>query len=134
MKDIRIDLEIMAMAYYYTVNYDNQKKIVYFCSLEKELEKKISDEDLEIFWNKINKIDVWNWKKKYESFPEPPTDGIDWKLKLRNKMGKVIYSTGYETYPDNFNMLMEAFDDLVGLEYDDCNRFENFTEDLEDYD
>ena len=47
-------------------------------------------------------------------------------------MGKVIYSTGYETYPDNFNMLMESFDDLVGLEYDDCNRFVNYGEDEEE--
>ena len=132
MKDIRIDLEIMAMAYFYSANYDKQKKIVYFCSLEKELERKISDEDLEIFWNKINKIDVWNWKKKYETFPEPPTCGIDWHLKLRNNNGKSKYSKGYETFPDNFNDLMIAFDDLVGNKYSEDNRFVNYGEDEEE--
>ena len=42
------------------------------------------------------------YKKKYETFPEPPTCGIDWHLKLRNNNGKSKYSKGYEVFPDNF--------------------------------
>ena len=49
--------------------------------------------------------------------------------KLNN--GKSKYSKGYEVFPDNFNDLMKAFDDLVGNEYSEDNRFVNYGEDEE---
>ena len=66
------------------------------------------------------------------SSPPPPTDGVDWILKLRSPDGKVKYATGYEKYPDTFNNLVEIFDELLGNKYDPDNKFFNYDEEKEE--
>ena len=127
MKDIRIEIEIVAMSYFYKIHYDIKKNKIYHSSIGqwKDLEKKISQNDLNIFWENLNNIDVWNWKKNYLP-DEVIMDGETWELKLRDNKGNNKYSTGHMVFPDNFNKLMQAFDDLAGIDYDEDNRFTNY--------
>ena len=132
MKKAVIDFEICSMAYLYSVELISAN-IIEFATLEAGHQGTIKiDSKLDVFWKKIDELDIWSWKKKYETFPEPPTCGIDWHLKLRNNNGKSKYSKGYEVFPDNFNDLMIAFDDLVENEYSEDNRFVNYGEDEEE--
>ena len=127
-----IDFEICSMVYLYSVELISVNAVE-FATLKSGHQGTIKvDSKLDVFWKKIDELDIWSWKKKYETFPEPPTCGIDWHLKLRNNNGKSKYSKGYETFPDNFNDLMIAFDDLVGNKYSEDNRFVNYGEDEEE--
>ena len=60
MKDIRIEIEIVAMSYFYKIHYDIKKNKIYYSSIGQweDLEKKISQNDLNIFWENLNNIDV----------------------------------------------------------------------------
>ena len=111
------------MRYQYTVSYNYLESTTSFCTMGSETIKNVSEEKLLEFWNSINELKIWDWKKKYEELPEPKLDGVSWELKLRSTKGKSLYSIGYENYPENFNNLMEAFDTFVGLEFDEDNRF-----------
>ena len=67
------------------------------------------------FWLAMDTLDIWNLKKKYPYWNqkyEPILDGCSWELKLRNKQGKVKYSSGYESYPRKFNKLIEELNKL----------------------
>jgi len=75
--------------------------------------------DLEVlnFWKKMDKINVWKWHKKYPYWKqkyEPLTDGCVWELKLRNKNGRVKYSTGHESFPRDFKKLIKELNILFG--------------------
>ena len=128
MKKIKIEIEIISMNYWYSINFDEKNKKIYFKSIAESFEKNINEEELNHFWNKIDELNIWGWSKSYEQ-PEPMCDGVNWQLKLRNNKGKNKYSSGQERYPDNFNDLIETFDNLIGLEYDEENRFFDYDED-----
>lgn len=130
-KKIVIDFEIYSMAYLYSVKLTSVN-IVEFVTLETNHQQIKVDSKLDTFWKKIDELNIWSWKKKYETFPEPPTDGVYWHIKLRDNNGKSKYSKGYEVFPDNFNELMIVFDDLVGNKYSEDNRFFNYDEDIEE--
>ena len=78
------------MAYLYSVKLTSVN-IVEFVTLETNHQQIKVDSKLDTFWKKIDELNIWSWKKKYETFPEPPTCGIDWHLKLRNNNGKSKY-------------------------------------------
>jgi len=129
VKPVVIELDIVAMRYQYTVSYNYLESTTSFCTMGSETIKNVSEEKLLEFWNSINELKIWDWEKKYEELPEPKLDGVSWELKLRSTKGESLYSIGYENYPENFNKLMEAFDILVGLEFDEDNRFYKDDED-----
>ena len=86
----------------------------------------IADEDkLTKFWKKLDKIDIWNWNKKYID-ERAPTCGNQWKLSLRNKVGNSKYINGYEMYPHNFQKFINALNQLfqikIEIEYNEDNR------------
>ena len=135
MKKEVISLNITAMVHLYEVEMLEKDKFV-FQNLEnggKEIS--VSQSKIDKFWQQIESIGVWDWKRKYEygkDEPQPPTCGVDWILQLRSPDGKVKYATGYEKYPDTFNNLVEIFDELLGNKYDSDNKFVNYDEEVEE--
>ena len=81
------------MVYFYNVKLISVNTVE-FATLEFSHQKINVDSKLDVFWKKIDELEIWNWKKKYETFPEPKTDGIGWYLKLRDNNGKSKYSKG----------------------------------------
>ena len=131
MKKTVIDFEIWSMIYFYNVKLISVNTVE-FVTLETSHQEINVNSKLDFFWKKIDELEIWSWKKKYETFPEPPTDGVGWHLKLRNNNGQSKYSKGYDVFPDNFNDLMITFDDLVGNKYSNNNRFFNIDEEVEE--
>ena len=58
------------------------------------------------FWDRIELIGVWNWKKKYNPKYEI-CDGYSWELKLRDRNGRVKYCTGHQSFPRKFKDLIK---------------------------
>ena len=69
----------------------------------------------------MDKLEVWNWKKKYPYWKqkyEPLLDGCSWELKLRNREGRAKYCSGYESFPRNFKKLIKALNELFESDID----------------
>ena len=69
------------------------------------------------FWDKIEQIGVWNWRKKYpvkEPELEQLLDGYRWELKLRDRNGKAKYCSGYMSFPRKFKELIKELNTLFG--------------------
>ena len=75
----------------------------------------ISDEKILIFWNNLNELGVWDWKKKYPYWQQkyqPLPDQCSWKLKLRDRNGRAKYCHGYASFPRNFKKLINELNKL----------------------
>ena len=134
MKKEVISLSITTMALLYEVEMVEKGKFVFLKLEDAGKEISVSQSKIDKFWQQIESIGVWDWKRKYEYGKyeiQPPTDGVDWILKLRSPDGKVKYAAGYEKYPDTFNNLVEIFDELLGNKYDPDNKFVNYDEEEE---
>ena len=73
------------------------------------------------FWDKIEELGVWKWHKKYPYWTpkyQPLTCGRDWKLKLRDKKGRAIYCSGYESFPRKFKYLIKEMNILFDEKVD----------------
>ena len=78
---------------------------------------KIDESKIIIFWKKVEELGVWNWHKKYPYWKqkyEPMLDGCDWKLKLRDRDGRVKFCSGYESYPRKFKVFIKVLNNLFG--------------------
>ena len=75
----------------------------------------ISDVKILKFWNTIEKLGVWDWKRKYPYWKqkyEALPDQCSWKLKLRDRNGKTKYCHGYASFPRNFKKLIGELNEL----------------------
>ena len=82
---------------------------------------KIEDNKIVYFWERVEKLEVWKWKKKYPYWKqkyEKLPDGCGWTLKLRNRNGTAKYCSGYESFPRKFKDLIEELNYLFGSEVD----------------
>ena len=81
--------------------------------------KKIKLDESKIlhFWKRIDELNVWNWKKRYDD-EMAMTDGFTWVVKLRNRDGKSKYSTGYEKYPKTFKKFVNELNILFKIKID----------------
>ena len=135
MKKEVISFNITAMVYLYEVEMLEKGKFFLQNLKDGQREITVSQDKIDQFWQQVESIGVWDWKRKYEYGKydlQPPTDGVDWILQLRSPDGKVKYATGYEKYPDTFNNLVEIFDELLGNKYDPDNKFVNYDEEVEE--
>ena len=69
------------------------------------------------FWDRIEEMGVWKWRKKYPYSKlkyEPILDGYNWELKLRDRNGKAKYCSGYESFPRKFKELIKELNTLFG--------------------
>ena len=72
-----------------------------------------STKDWEEFWQIVDKLKVWSWKKDY--YNEDVHDGTQWKLKIKRegKRGRKIF--GSNAYPEpkgTFNSFINALNKL----------------------
>ena len=69
------------------------------------------------FWDRIEEIGVWKWRKKYSYSKlkyEQLLDGYNWELKLRDRKGRAKYCSGYQSFPRKFNDLIKELNILFG--------------------
>jgi len=69
------------------------------------------------FWDRIEEIGVWKWRKKYPYSKlkyETILDGYNWELKLRDRKGRAKYCSGYQSFPRKFNNLVKELNILFG--------------------
>ena len=78
----------------------------------------IQEHKILTFWDKIDELKIWKWKKEYSPKDEI-LDGHQWELKLRNRNGKTRNFDGHMSYPDNFNELIKELNNLFGSEIKD---------------
>ena len=81
----------------------------------------ISDQKIIRFWDRIEEIGVWKWRKKYPYSKlkyEQLLDGYNWELKLRDRKGRAKYCSGYESFPRNFKKLIKVLNELFESDID----------------
>ena len=79
------------------------------------------------FWEKMDEIDIWNWKEYYRPTDCLILDGIGWRIKI--VLGdRRLESVGSNAYPDlnpkhattnlsqAFEKFVKAFKDLTGID------------------
>jgi hypothetical protein len=90
---------------------NNQAKFI--CD---EIEETIEVKDNKIlsFWDKMDEINIWNWKNSYESNLSV-TDGVQWNLELKSRHGKNLTSQGYNEFPRNFKTFIKEINYLYGI-------------------
>jgi hypothetical protein len=58
-----------------------------------------SEEEWKNFWDKMDEIGIWDWKREYPDPYAMVIDGFKWNLKI--ELGdKKIESSGYNVYPE----------------------------------
>lgn len=70
------------------------------------------------FWEKVNELQVWKWKREYNPKFEV-LDGHQWELKLRNREGKIRNFDGHMSYPENYNYFIKELNNLFGSKIKD---------------
>ena len=70
------------------------------------------------FWDKMDELQVWKWKREYNPKYEI-LDGHTWELKLRNRNGRTRNFDGHMSYPDNYNEFIKELNNLFGSEIKD---------------
>ena len=69
------------------------------------------------FWDKVEEIGVWKWRKKYPYGTQNKLqllDGYNWELKLRDRNGRAKYCSGYQSFPRKFKDLIKELNILFG--------------------
>ena len=77
----------------------------------------VSDYKILSFWDRIEEIGVWKWRKKYPYGTQNKLqllDGYNWELKLRDRNGRAKYCSGYQSFPRKFNNLIKELNILFG--------------------
>ena len=72
---------------------------------------RLTDEQIDLFWKRLDELDVWNWDKEYH---DPDTlDGTQWNLKI-NKQGKrKLKIFGSNAYPGNFDDFLKLLNGYI---------------------
>jgi len=76
-------------------------------------EKEPSTKDWEEFWQTVDALKVWSWKKDY--YNEDIKDGTQWGLRIKKqgKRGRKIFgSNGYPEPKGTFNSFIKALNKL----------------------
>jgi len=71
-----------------------------------------SDNRWQLFFQTLDGINVWKWKKRYEDYEVE--DGGSWSLKI-TKNSKKLECHGDIDYPSNFNDFLEALNKLMPI-------------------
>ena len=96
--------------------YDSNKGTV--GEYEDFIEVYLEDFKILNFWDKVEKLGVWNWRKRYPYNTKqiPVCDCHQWELKLRDRKGRAKYCAGMGSYPRNYIKLMNEFNNLFGVD------------------
>ena len=72
-----------------------------------------SDNRWQLFFQTLDGINVWKWKKRYADYEVE--DGGSWSLKI-TKNSKKLECSGTVYYPSNFDDFLEALKELMGMD------------------
>ena len=95
---------------------ENNKGII-IGSTSNVIDVDVPDYKILSFWDRIEEIGVWRWRKKYPYSKlknQQLLDGYNWELKLRNRKGRAKYCSGYESFPRKFKELIKELNNLFG--------------------
>ena len=92
------------------ISKDKARLISY--SGEKIIE--VKDYKILTFWDKMDEMNIWDWKKSYKSNLSV-TDGVQWNLELKSRLGKNVTSRGYNEFPRNFKTFIKEINYLYGI-------------------
>ena len=95
---------------------ENNKGII-IGSTSNAIDVDVPDYKILSFWDRIEEIGVWKWRKKYPYSKlkyEQLLDGYNWELKLRDRKGRAKYCYGYESFPRKFKELIKELNILFG--------------------
>ena len=84
---------------------------------EKQKIIKLEEYKILSFWDRIEEIGVWKWRKKYPYSKlkyQQLLDGYNWELKLRDRKGRAKYCYGYQSFPRKFKDLIKELNTLFG--------------------
>ena len=56
-----------------------------------------NEKQTKLFWNQVDKFDVWSWKNKYVN--DGINDGFGWELKIKRKGKKKKKINGFNSFP-----------------------------------
>jgi len=56
-----------------------------------------SNKDWDEFWDEVDILGVWNWKKEYNN--EDVLDGTQWELRIKRKGRRLRVISGSNSYP-----------------------------------
>ena len=95
---------------------ENNKGII-IGSTSNAIDVDVPDYKILSFWDRIEEIGVWKWRKKYPYSKlknQQLIDGYNWELKLRDRKGRAKYCSGYESFPRKFKELIKELNNLFG--------------------
>ena len=95
---------------------ENNKGVIIIPSSETKIVD-IQDYKILSFWDRIEEIGVWKWRKKYPYGTQNKLqllDGYNWELKLRDRNGRAKYCSGYQSFPRKFKDLIKELNILFG--------------------
>jgi len=69
-----------------------------------------SNKDWEQFWDVVDAINVWNWKKDYHN--DDVLDGTQWELAIKRSGKRKRRIFGSNKYPTQFMSLINALNNL----------------------
>jgi len=70
----------------------------------------LTSKDISIFWEIMDKLEVYQWSKNYDD--SNYCDGYGYEIKLRNPEGKAKYCSGHMKYPENILDFIDALNKL----------------------
>ncbi len=74
-------------------------------------EVKLTEEQLNIFWDDLDKLKVWDWNRDYTNLEI--MDGTEWRLKINNPKKRSIKTEGQNAYPNNFDDFLKILNTHV---------------------
>ena len=120
-RPVIIDFNVCSMGVPIFARLEESKLISCTCdySLSKEIRNSVdvSSKRLDLFWKKVDDLNIWSWKKDFNDIGYVPVcDGLDWELKLRSPNQKTLYSKGIQEFPDNFDEFIKVLNHLFEAE------------------
>lgn len=110
---IRIEFEIGGFfggTETYTINFKTKQASLYIRLKDKEIKKDLSDVKIRHIKNKLEKLNIQEWKDEY---PSDILDGEGWSIDIEYKNGKNIQKYGHMSYPENFNKFKNIMKNAV---------------------
>ena len=74
-------------------------------------EVKLTEEQLNIFWDDLDKLKVWDWNRDYTNLEI--MDGTEWRLKINKPKKRSIKTEGQNAYPNNFDDFLKILNTHV---------------------
>lgn len=91
-----------------TVKY---KKADFWTGPFKEETFTVSDQEIQIFIDKLKEVGIEKWKKDYSN--DEVMDGTGWSVSIKHK-DLEVFSGGHNRYPEHFTAYLKAVKTLIG--------------------